>query len=195
MESADGWVEYLQNLLRHHDPGSYVSVTGKFDDATYKAVVDFQRQNKIEPIDGVVGDATWSVLRAEPDRAPVGESGTGTNFVEKGVELRFAPEAVHNVSAYDIDDAVLLTAYSVGDTDPDLDKVHVVAHIRDPDGNSAEKPVSFRYFESHKELAVIVGGVSGGRPGRYSVLAQLSVDGEPGAEDSLQADFDVHPLT
>jgi peptidoglycan hydrolase-like protein with peptidoglycan-binding domain len=192
MESADGWVEYLQNLLRHHDPAIDLRATGKFDDATYKAVVDFQHKNKIEPVDGVVGDATWSVLRAEPDRAGVGDSGTGMNYVEKGVELRFSPEAEHNVSAYGVDDACLLIAYSVGDTDPDLTKVHVVAHVRDPDGNSAEKPVQFRYFETDRQLAVIVGGVSGGKPGRYSILAQLTVDGEPGAEDSLQAEFDVH---
>ena len=101
------------------------------------------------------------------------------------------PDAVYG-SAYGIDDSVLLTAYSVGTVDPQLDAVHVVAHVRDPDGNSGERTATLKYYESTRELHVVLGNVSGRRPGRYSVLAQLSVDGEPGAEDTVQAEFDVN---
>jgi hypothetical protein len=191
MESADGWVEYLQQLLNHQYGASTVMVTGRFDQATEELVIRFQLEKGLEPVDGVVGDATWSVLRQEPERAPMGDSHTGPHYVEKGVELRFAPDAVYG-SAYGIDDAVMLTAYSVGTVDPQLDAVHVVAHIRDPDGTSGERTATLKYYESTRELHVVLGNVSGRRPGRYSVLAQLSVDGEPGAEDTVQAEFDVN---
>jgi hypothetical protein len=190
MESADGWVEYLQQLLNHQYGPSAITVTGRFDQATEELVIRFQLEKGLEPVDGVVGDATWSVLRQEPERKPMGDSHTGPNYVEKGVELRFAPDAVYG-SAYGIDDSVMLTAYSVGTVDPQLDAVHVVAHIRDPDGNSGERTATLKYYESTRELHVVLGNVSGRRPGRYSVLAQLSVDGEPGAEDTVQAEFDV----
>ena len=191
MESADGWVEYLQQLLNHQYGASTVMVTGRFDQATEELVIRFQLEKGFEPVDGVVGDATWSVLRQEPERKPMGDSHTGPQYVEKGVELRFAPDAVYG-SAYGIDDAVMLTAYSVGTVDPQLDAVHVVAHVRDPDGNSGERTATLKYYESTRELHVVLGNVSGRRPGRYSVLAQLSVDGEPGAEDTVQAEFDVN---
>ena len=190
MQSADGWVEYLQQLLRHHFGESALTVTGLFDDATEELVIRFQLENGIGD-DGVVGDATWSVLRSEPERAAEGDSGTGRNYVEKGVELRFAPDAVYWNDAYGIADAVMLTAYSVGTVDPQLDAVHVVAHVRDPDGNSGEKEPTLKYYDSTRELQIVLGAVSGGKPGRYSVLAQLTVDGEPGAEDSVNAEFDV----
>ena len=54
-ESPDGWVEYLQELLK-------VTVTGKFDGATEKAVKAFQGSHGCM-VDGVVGNETWSVLR------------------------------------------------------------------------------------------------------------------------------------
>jgi hypothetical protein len=51
---------------------------------------------------------------------------------------------------------------------------------------------TLHYYDSTRELQIVVGDVSQGKPnGRYSILAQLSVDGEPGAEDSVQAEFDV----
>ena len=191
MQSGDGWVEYLQQLLQHHLGEDALSVSGVFDEATEELVIRFQLERSIEPVDGVVGDATWSVLRSEPVQAPAGDSGTGRGFVEQGVELRFAPDALYEVASYGIDDAVTLTAYSVGTVDPRLDAVRVVASVRDPDGNSRAVEPTLKYFESHRELLVIAGGVSGGKPGRYSILAQLSVDGDPGAEDTVQAEFDV----
>ena len=190
MESADGWVEYLQQLLRHHYGEYELQVTGTFDAKTEELVIRFQLEHGIGD-DGVVGDRTWSVLRQEPEVAPEGDSGTGRDYVERGVELRFAPDAVYWGDAYGIEDAVMLTAYSVGTVDPQLDAVHVVAHVRDPDGNSGQKEATLKYYDSNRELQVVLGGVSGGKPGRYSVLAQLTVDGEPGAEDSVNAEFDV----
>ena len=190
MESADGWVEYLQQLLQHHLGEDALQVTGKFDAATEELVIRFQLERGIGD-DGVVGDSTWSVLRSEPERRPEGDSGTGRNYVEQGVELRFAPDAVYQGTAYDIEDAVIVTAYSVGTVDPQLDAVHVVAHVRDPDGNSRAVEPTLKYFESHRELQIVAGGVSGGTKGRFSILAQVSVDGESGAEDSVQAEFDV----
>jgi peptidoglycan hydrolase-like protein with peptidoglycan-binding domain len=192
MQSADGWVEYLQQLLQHHLGENELRVTGVFDDTTHDKVIEFQKRNGLEPVDGVVGDATWSVLRSEPDRAPVGDSGTGPGYVEKGVELRFVPDAQYWDTAFGIDDAVILIAYSVGTVDPQLDAVHVVAHVSDPEGGSRERQTTLFYDDTNRELQVVVGAVSEGKSnGRYSVLAQLSVDGEPGAEDSVQAEFDV----
>ena len=190
MQSADGWVEYLQQLLRHHYGENALSVNGTFDRETEELVIRFQLENGVGD-DGVVGDRTWSVLRQEPERAPEGDSGTGRNYVEQGVELRFAPDAVYWNTAFDLEDVVALTAYSVGTVDPQLDAVHVVAHLRDPEGASRAVETTLKYFDSHRELQILVANVSGGKPGRYSILAQLSVDGEPGAEDSVQAEFDV----
>lgn len=195
MQSADGWVEYLQQLLQHQLGDDALPVTGVFDDTTHEKVVEFQTKHNILPIDGVVGDATWSVLRSEPDRAPVGDSGTGRDYVEQGVELRFVPDAQYWDSAFGIEDAVILTAYSVGTVDPQLDAVHVVAHVSDPEGGSRALESKLFYDDSNRELQIVVGGVSEGKPnGRYSILAQLTVDGEPGAEDSVQAEFDAHRL-
>jgi hypothetical protein len=190
MQSADGWVEYLQQLLRHQFGEDALAVTGTFDAETEQLVIRFQLERGIGD-DGVVGNRTWSVLRSESEQRPEGNSGTGRNYVEQGVELRFAPDAVHYTSANGVDDAVVLTAYSVGTVDPQLDAVHVVAHVRDPEGASQGFEPKLFYYDSNRELWVVVGGVSGGKPGRYSILAQLSVDGESGAEDSVQAEFDV----
>jgi hypothetical protein len=193
MQSADGWVEYLQQLLQRQLGENELQVTGVFDEKTEELVIRFQLERGVEPVDGVVGNATWSVLRSEPERAAVGDSHTGPNYVEKGVELRFAPDAEYfSQGANGIDDAVVLKAYSVGTVDPQLDDVHIVAYVNDPDGGSTALESKLFYYDSHRELMVVVGGVSEGKSvGRYSILAQLSVDGEPGAEDSVQAEFDV----
>jgi hypothetical protein len=116
-------------------------------------------------------------------------------WVEGGVELRFVPDAQYWDTAYGIEDAVILTAYSVGTVDPQLDAVHVVATVNDPEGGSRLMEPQLFYDDTNRELQVVVGGVSEGRPnGRYSIHAQLTVDGEPGAEDSVQAEFEAHRL-
>jgi peptidoglycan hydrolase-like protein with peptidoglycan-binding domain len=192
MESADGWVEYLQQLLQHHLGETELPVNGLFDELTHELVIRFQREKSLEPVDGVVGDATWSALRNQPERAAAGDSGAGRDYLEKGVELRFAPDAVYTGTANGVDDAVVLTAYSVGTVDPQLEAVHVVTHVSDAEGGSREMASTLHYYDSTRELQIVVGDVSQGKPnGRYSILAQLSVDGEPGAEDSVQAEFDV----
>ena len=149
----------------------------------------FQLEKSIEPVDGVVGDATWSVLRSEPERAAVGDSGTGRATSRRASSC--GSPGRRTSARPTTSTSVMLTAYSVGTVDPQLDAVHVVAHVRDPDGDSRAVETTLKYFDSHRELQVIVGGVSGGKKGRFSILAQLSVDGESGAEDSVHAEFDV----
>jgi len=45
MQSADGWVEYLQQLLQHHLGENELRVTGVFDDSTHDKVIEFQKRN------------------------------------------------------------------------------------------------------------------------------------------------------
>jgi hypothetical protein len=70
-QSADGWVEYAQELLLGVAPN--IKVDGIFLDETIKAVYEFQQQNGLM-VDGVVGNQTWSVLRGG-EQAEVGTDG------------------------------------------------------------------------------------------------------------------------
>ena len=67
-QSADGWVEYAQELLLGVAPN--IKIDGIFLDETIKAVYEFQQQNGLM-VDGVVGNQTWSVLRGGEQAAVV----------------------------------------------------------------------------------------------------------------------------
>src|SRR4029453_2962488 len=69
-QSVDGWVEYLQKLLNAIlDPSPNLKLNGNFDQATYKAVVAYQKREGLV-VDGVVGNQTWASLRfANPEMA------------------------------------------------------------------------------------------------------------------------------
>jgi murein L,D-transpeptidase YcbB/YkuD len=90
-QSADGWVEYLQDLLMHQmtDLGNHNHTRGLFDDFTLAAVKEFQQRKNIKD-DGIVGDQTWAALRGEPYIPKAGDDGRAPGtYVEQGIELRF----------------------------------------------------------------------------------------------------------
>jgi peptidoglycan hydrolase-like protein with peptidoglycan-binding domain len=55
-KSADGWVEFLQELLVNR--GADVKIDGDFGDETFKAVVAFQKDYELQDRSGVVGNET-----------------------------------------------------------------------------------------------------------------------------------------
>jgi hypothetical protein len=124
-ESPDGWVEYLQELLK-------VTVTGKFDGATEKAVKAFQGSHGCM-VDGVVGNETWSVLRHEKKEA-VGTDGRDPHsFEQAGVQARFFLEDKFVV--YDKgSDSVSFIIESVGDQ-TDISKNKATFRITPPGGS------------------------------------------------------------
>jgi len=124
-ESPDGWVEYLQELLK-------VTVTGKFDGATEKAVKAFQGSHGCM-VDGVVGNETWSVLRHEKKES-VGTDGRDPHsFEQAGVQARFFLEdkfVVYDKGA----DSVSFIIESVGDQ-TDISKNKATFRIVPPGGD------------------------------------------------------------
>ena len=93
-EGVDGWVEYLQTLLRVHGYSGHQPEDGIFDEITEQWVISYQRYHQ-PPLkdDGIVGDQTWSALRDEPELQPVGSDGREPHtYTEHGVELRFTTE-------------------------------------------------------------------------------------------------------
>jgi hypothetical protein len=70
-QSADGWVEYAQQLLL--DVAPHIKIDGIFLDETIKAVYEFQQAHNLM-VDGVIGNQTWSVLR-DGEQAEVGTDG------------------------------------------------------------------------------------------------------------------------
>ena len=79
-ESADGWVEFLQDLLvrsgwpcgRDGSDG----IDGRFGPHMLDAVRAFQAHYGLRRQDGVVGHEMWSVLRGE-DALPAGMERSG----------------------------------------------------------------------------------------------------------------------
>ena len=100
MQSADGWVEYLHELLndhfRSHQTMKFYDTGGTFDATTKAAVEQYQRDMGFtgRDVDGVVGDKTWSALQAHETLAPTGTDGyePGT-YVDHGKHLRFDANA------------------------------------------------------------------------------------------------------
>jgi len=62
-------VEQLQTLLNKHRP-SPLQVDGKFGKRTHKAVVEFQKQNKITPANGQACEDTMAALTGAAAEAP-----------------------------------------------------------------------------------------------------------------------------
>jgi peptidoglycan hydrolase-like protein with peptidoglycan-binding domain len=65
-KSGDGWVEYLQetlNIKLHVKlrPSPGLAVSGVVDDPTLKAVIAFQKQEKLQ-VDGIARNQTWAAL-------------------------------------------------------------------------------------------------------------------------------------
>ena len=92
-KSADGWVEYLQELLNlHKDAG--LEVDGDFGGETLEGgqglpahAEEGEGSEVLE--DGVVGDETWSYLREGAPAKPETDGRKPHTFVEKGDEARW----------------------------------------------------------------------------------------------------------
>jgi putative peptidoglycan binding protein len=86
--SADGWVEYAQELLSGVAP--HLASDGVFGDQTIQAVYAFQQQNGLM-VDGVIGNQTWSVLRVG-ERAEVGTDGHLHQETDQSMHVVFFTE-------------------------------------------------------------------------------------------------------
>jgi peptidoglycan hydrolase-like protein with peptidoglycan-binding domain len=114
-QSADGWVEYLQELLNHQFGEQRVSVSGTFDGTTHQAVLDFQQREQLMR-DGVVGNQTWAALREATPQPPSTDGRAPHTFDERGAEARWATENNDFVAHNEGNDELLIMAISVGDT-------------------------------------------------------------------------------
>ncbi len=189
-KSADGWVEYLQELLNLK--GAKLEVDGDFKGATLKAVQAFQRKHKKEGVleDGIVGDQTWSFLREGAPAKPHGDGRKPHSFVEKGNSARWILQKrmpIYDAAA----DAAMMQAVSVGDVDQ-IAKSAVRFRIVGPSGAQKvfERPIGTP-FESSKtgqgnRHNIVINGFSGlfgkpdvpGKPaaGDYAVTAYFSAE-------------------
>ena len=86
-------VKWLQDMLNHN--GYSLTVDGAFGNATYNAVIDFQKNKGLE-IDGIVGPATRNALKTYADTSSINaykytttnvnfRSGPGTSYSSYGV--------------------------------------------------------------------------------------------------------------
>ncbi len=134
-KDSDGWVEYLQVQLNHH-LGIKLEVDGNFGPATHKAVITFQQKLKLEKVDGIVGNETWSALREGPREKPGTDGRQPHTFKERGPEARFDNENVDAVYSKK-DDVLHIFVASVGDQP--IDKFHLKVKITPPGGKVAVK--------------------------------------------------------
>src|SRR5262245_7314815 len=123
-ESADGWVEYLQELLNALlDPSPNLTISGKYDDATVKAVRTFQKQCRLR-VDGIVGNQTWAMMRHSKNERPGTDSRKPHTFVEKGAKARWFRESFVSYEGSSTDQ-LRLSLFSVGDAKIEGQKAHV----------------------------------------------------------------------
>ena len=113
-KGADGWVEYLQQRLnRRLNPSPGLTTDGNFGPATLKAVLAYQKQEKLQQ-DGVVGNQTWAALRLADAEGPSTDGRQPHTFKEEGLEARWLSEgglAIYFASS----DAMELAVVAVGD--------------------------------------------------------------------------------
>ena len=182
-EGADGWVEYLQTLLRVKGMEGQPQI-GVFDDVTENWVRQYQQMHHLEPIDGIVGDETWASLRLEPEAKPAGTDGRDPHtFTEHGIKLRFTTEG----SYYPDDDWLWCRAFSVGDTPPASGSIEAVVMIRHPDGSSQAVRAEHENEDDYLQAFRIANVTNRGSAGRYAMLMQLPM--ETGG-DTFEFEFD-----
>ena len=129
-DSADGWVEYLQELLNR--AGESLTVDGDFGPGTEAAVRRYQQRFDIQ-VDGIVGFQTWASLRGDRN-VPASTDGKPAGQVEGGPEARWVEEDF-NAVRYDVaTDSLVLSLYSVG-TEP---VTGAIAHVRLTGNDSGE---------------------------------------------------------
>jgi hypothetical protein len=182
-DGANGWVEYLQTLLRVQG-NSGTPEPGVFDEITEQWVLGYQEYHHLAH-DGIVGDQTWSSLRKEPEVQPVGTDGLEPHtYTEHGVELRFTTEM-----SYDpYDDWVWCRATSVGDSDPPTGSINAYVMIRHPDGTSAELRAEHENDGTDRLHEFRIWNATGAGPaGRYGMIMQLPMES---GGDTLQFEFD-----
>jgi hypothetical protein len=185
-EGVDGWVEYLQTLLRVHGFSGQQPEFGVFDEITEQWVISYQQNHQPRlKDDGIVGDQTWSALRDEPALQPVGSDEREPHtYTEHGVELRFTTE----MDYLPLDDMVWCRASSVGDVDPPTGSINAYVMIKHPDGTSTEMRANHENEENQQLHAFRIYAATGaGAAGRYSMIMQLPM--ETGG-DTLQFEFD-----
>jgi peptidoglycan hydrolase-like protein with peptidoglycan-binding domain len=142
-KNADGWVEYLQELLNSHvDFG--VAVDGDFGPATLKALRAFQKKAGIQ-VDGVCGNQTWAALRGLSP-PPSTDGREPHTFVDHGAKARWLTED-SNVAYYsEVADELELLLVSVGDQ-PNLEgqKVNVLVTVPGRERKGKMYPISLLY--------------------------------------------------
>jgi len=199
MESADGWVEYLHDLLNGHFYGRtdlkfYKSGDGKFDAETKRAVEQYQRDVGFTgaDVDCVVGDRTWSALQGQPELAPTGSDGqTSGTFVDHGKHLRFHPDEMGYANGVgNSADQLYFRVIIVGDEDVPKEDVRPFVHVEGPNGTT--EPSQFSYYPGSTGPGGwfevwMDGATNNGPAGRYRVIAQLPT--EYGG-DTAQMEFD-----
>ena len=199
MQSADGWVEYLHDLLNGHFYGRtdfkfYKSGEGLFDATTKKAVEQYQRDVGFSgaDVDGVVGDKTWSALQGHDQPAPTGTDGhdPGT-YVDRGKHLRFHPDVMGYMNGVNNSgDQIYFRVVIVGDQDVPKEDVRPFLHIEGPNGTTEPTQISYYpgdrgpggWFEVIWEDAT-----QAGPAGRYRAIAQLPMEF---GGDTVQMEFD-----
>lgn len=163
-EDPDGWVEYLQGLLRNHNAPS-LQVTGVFDQATHDAVIQFQSMPR-EPmalVDGVVGNETWSLLRKNPERAAVGTDGRDPHsHSEQGAEARWMVESSETAVYVEGSDTLELIAATVGTESIEGMKVQIklngAATTAEFGPQRTHRPVGIGHMVVLKEVSKIASG-------------------------------------
>jgi hypothetical protein len=121
-KSQDGWVEYLQQLL-NGKLATKLDLDGDFGPATEKAVLAFQKREKIQE-DRVVGNQTWAALREGQPEKPSTDGRKPHTFVERGAEARWDSER-EAAFYFEADDEMQMFLHSVGDASIEGFKVTV----------------------------------------------------------------------
>jgi hypothetical protein len=196
MESADGWVEYLHELLNMHFYGKnfhFYRTDGKFDHETKVAVERYQRDIGLtgDDVDGVVGDQTWSALNGHQSLEPRGSDGypAGT-YVDHGKHLRFHPTEMGYNGVTGVGDQFYMRVVIVGDVDVPRESVVPTVHIEGPNGST--NPTKFSYYPGPTgpggwfEIWVD-DATNHGPAGRYRAIAQLPMEN---GGDTLVMEFD-----
>ncbi len=89
-KSHDGWVEYMQFLLRTALKQTGSS-DGTFGPQTLKSVIEFQTTRQLMA-DGVVGNQTWAALREGAPEAPSTDGRKPHSFEDRGPSARWTRE-------------------------------------------------------------------------------------------------------
>jgi peptidoglycan hydrolase-like protein with peptidoglycan-binding domain len=166
-KSADGWVEFLQQLLYNHG-ALELEVDGDFGPKTRKAVIEFQQARELVDRSGVVGDETWSALRGDETLDTPGAN-DGATLVDRGVKLRFQDFCYYD----DQRDILYLSAFSVGTEEPAEGSVEPFIHLKDPRGNEFDV-TAIHSPQGDRHHSFVANDATKGHPdGDYSGVAQL----------------------